>query len=357
MSAAASDALSSGVQDETLTCRYMRMRHLTLRIALVYSTLVVVFVGLALPAQAGGNLSSLHVNMNDVVQEAQAEMQTVLNQFTIEATQVTTLPELLALQTEANSEINIIRDAAFVDLDSYLSAYPTELASHVLAAKSQINTSAAAAHDEITTTTDQIAPTLAPVTTTTTVPPTTTTTTTATTTTTVPRTTTTTTAPRTKTSGPTTTTTITATTTTTDPRTTTTTTVPTTTTTTTTVAAAFLPTPPTGSDALPDAEVDYALTPPPVFETASTSSRSISDTIRSESGMVTAAIVDGMSVVLPPSVAAAVLSLPIVIEIIIGTLFTSMQSLILPILVLLAAVAVLVWWESRSGDRTIDPAG
>lgn len=74
---------------------------------------------------------------------------------------------------------------------------------------------------------------------------------------------------------------------------------------------------------------------------------SVSEMLQPNEGMVTAAFVEGMSVVVPPSVATAVLSLPIVIEILIGTIFTSVRSLFVPMALLLIAVGVLVWREMR----------
>lgn len=75
---------------------------------------------------------------------------------------------------------------------------------------------------------------------------------------------------------------------------------------------------------------------------------SFTEAMRADSRMMTGMLVEGMSVVLPPAVATAVLSLPIVIEIIVGTLFDSAQALFVPVLILITAALIIIWRESRS---------
>jgi len=290
---------------------------LTLRFTLAYTTLVLLVVAVAVPAfGATQDVSLLQEEIDQIVKQAEADMQNVLNRFTVDALEATTVQELDDLRSQADLDIDRIRDAAIAELESYLVDHP-ELEDDVRAAQARIGESAVAAHDEIAYITDQIAPTLPDDTTTTsTTSRTTTTSTTGTTTTTAPETTT-----------------------------------------TTTFVPAVVPTPPAGTDEKPDTDTDYPLTPPPVFDTASGSSMSISEAMRSEVATVTGALLDGMSVIMPPSVATAVLSLPIAIEIIIGTLFDSVQSLVLPILLLLAAAGILMWRDTRPTDHMTGPTG
>jgi len=100
-----------------------------------------------------------------------------------------------------------------------------------------------------------------------------------------------------------------------------------------------------------DEDVVYALAPPPRFVSTVEEPMSVSEMLQPEAGMVTAAFIEGMSVVVPPSVATAVLSLPIVLEILIGTIFTSVRSLVVPMALLLIGVGVLVWREMRIPGR------
>ncbi|MCL1598535.1 MAG: hypothetical protein M3094_05085 [Actinomycetia bacterium] len=296
--------------------------------------LAVLIVGVALPALGADTAAGTSIEITQVAVQAEADMQTVLNRFTYEAIQASTLEELAAARDRAHSDITIIRDTAFGDVDALLSLFPDELASDAADARRRIDSAARSARDEIDDLTGQIAPSLPPAPTATT------------TTTTVPRTTTTT-APT-----PTTTTTTVAATTT-VPRTTTTT-APTPTTTTTTVAATtttVMTAPPT-SAAPPDPPPDigevvvYTLTPPPQLETPTDELPPVTGALRSESGLVTGAFVATMSVVMPPSVATAVMSVPIVIEILIGTVFSSVRALVVPILVLIVVGGALVWREA-----------
>lgn len=324
------------VQECITNGRYMYMRRMTLRFMLVYATLVVLFAAVTVPALGAEDLSSFETKISQTVNQAEAGMQQVLNRFTMDAINATSQNELKSLQTAAHSDINAIYEAAIAELNIYLAAYPDELDAQVDQAKARLVQSDAAAHDEINTTAAQISPTLPPSTTTTTVPPSTTTTTatvtTTTTSTTEPTISSTTTVPRT------TTTTI--------PPTTTTTTTDSATTT-TAVAVAPLP-PPPGADEEPAAGSNDTMPPSAVFDTTSERAYSFSEAMRSDSRMMTGTLVEGMSVVLPPAVATAVLSLPIVIEIVVGTLFDSAQSLFVPVLILIGAALIIIWRESKS---------
>jgi hypothetical protein len=315
-----------------------------------YATFVVLLAGVAAPALGADTVASTRIEIDAAVVQAEANMQSVLNQFTSDAISATSLEELFAARDRANSDIAGIRDRAIATVDALVALYPDDLTADGASARSRIDSAASDAYVEIDDITAQVAPSLPPTsttttttTTTTTVAPTTTTTTlapttTTTTTTTVPRTTTTTTEPTT------TTTTI--------ARDTTTTTV-TSTTTTTTIAAVVAPpsTPPTDTSAAIDESVVYAIAPPPRFTGTLEAPTSVSEMLQPESGMVTAAFIEGMSVVVPPSVATAVLSLPIVLEILIGTIFTSVRSLVVPMAFLLVAVGILVWREMKLPGR------
>jgi len=113
------------------------------------------------------------------------------------------------------------------------------------------------------------------------------------------------------------------------------------------VAAAPLP-PPPGADGTTASGAIDTMPPSAVFDTPSERAYSFTEAMRSDSRMMTGTLVEGMSVVLPPAVATAVLSLPIVIEIVIGTLFDSAQSLFVPVLILIGAALIIIWRESRS---------
>ncbi|VAW03403.1 hypothetical protein MNBD_ACTINO01-685 [hydrothermal vent metagenome] len=287
--------------------------------------LAVLLVGVALPAFGADDAPGTRIEITQVAVQAEADMQTVLNRFTYEAIQASTLEELETVRDRAHSDIAVIRDTAFGDVDALLSLFPDELTSDAADARQRIDSAARSAHDEIDDLTGQVAPSLPPAPTTTT------------TTTTVPRTTTTT--------DPTpTTTTVPRTTTTTDP-TPTTTNVAVTTTTTTMTAPPTSPAPPDPPPDIGEAVV-YALTPPPQLETPTDELPSVTAALRSESGLVTGAFVATMSVVMPPSVATAVMSVPIVIEILIGTVFSSVRALVVPILVLIVVGGALAWREA-----------
>lgn len=312
---------------------------------LVYASLLVLFAAVTVPALGSEDLAWYEAKIAATVSQTEASMQQVLNQFTTDAINASSQAELSSLQAAAHADIDAIYSSAINKLKSYLAVYPDELAAQVDLAKARLAQSEAAAHAEINTTASQIKPTLPPVTTTTTtMPPTTTTTTTkGVTTTTTKNVTTTTTPPRTTTTSSTTL-----------PPTTTTTTVPPTTTTgadsstTTTVAAAAPPPPPPGTDQRTPSSTIDSMPPSANFDRAAGRTLSFTEAMRTDSRMMTGTLVQGMSVVLPPAVATAVLSLPIVIEIVLGTLFDSVQSLVVPMLILVAATTIIIWRESRS---------
>lgn len=323
------------------------MRRLTLRFTVVYASLLVLFAAVTVPALGSEDLPWYEAKISSTVSQAEASMQQVLNQFTTDAINASSQAELSSLQAAAHADIDAIYSSAINKLNGYLAAYPDELAAQVDLAKARLAQSESAAHAEIDTTASQIKPTLPPVTTTTTtMPPTTTTTTTkGVTTTTTKNVTTTTTTPRTTTTSSTTL-----------PPTTTSTTVPPTTTTTTgadsstttTVAAAAPPPPPPGTDQRTPSSTIDSMPPSANFDRAAGRALSFTEAMRTDSRMMTGTLVQGMSVVLPPAVATAVLSLPIVIEIVLGTLFDSVQSLVVPMLILVAAATIIIWRESRS---------
>jgi len=293
--------------------------------------LAVLLVSVALPAFGADDAPGTRIEITQVAVQAEADMQTTLNRFTYEAIQAATLEDLAAASNRAHIDITIVRDTAFTEVDALLSLFPDELASDAADARRRIDAAAGAAYAEIDDITGQVAPSLSPApTTTTTVPPTTTTVAPTSTTTTAPPTTTTTTmaAPSTTTA-----------------TTTSATTLATTTTTPATATPPMGSPPPKPPPSIDDAVV-YALTPPPQLDVPADGSPSGVGTLRSETGLVTGTFLTTMSVVMPPSVATAVLSVPIVIEILIGTVFSSVRALVVPILVLIVVGGALVWREA-----------
>ncbi len=292
------------------------MHRTSSRLILGQMILAVLLVGVAMPAFGADDAPGTSIEITQVVVQAEADMQTILNRFTYDAIQTATLEELAAVSNRAHTDITIIRDTAFTEVDALLSLFPDELVSDAADARRRIDSAANSAHGEIDDITGQVAPSLLPAPTTTTVPPTTTTI-----------------SPTTTTVAPTTTTTTVA-------------------VTTTTVVAAT-PTSPAPPDSPPgiDESITYALAPPPQLEPSMDESPSLAGTLRSESGLVTGAFVTTMSVVMPPSVATAVLSVPIVIEILIGTVFSSIRALVVPILVLIVVGGAMVWSEAGFSVR------
>ncbi len=297
-----------------------------------YATIAVLLVVAAAPALGAVDPPSARLEMDQIVVQAEADMQTVLNQFTNEAIAAETIEQLNAAHDRADRRIATIRSAAVTEIDTLLTQFPDDISADAAAARNKITAAARDAYDEIDYITSLVAPSITP---TTTIPPTTTSTTT-TMTTAPPTTTTTTTIPSTTTTAPPTTT------------------IPSTTTTTTLAAALDIdPTPPPQSDTPLgiDAEIAYTITPPPQLNLQDDPEQTRT-TLRPETSMITSALIENMSVVMPPSVATAVLSLPIVIEILLGTLFSSARSLVLPTAMLIIAAAVLMWREVRLRNRT-----
>lgn len=200
-----------------------------------------------------------------------------------------------------------------------------------------------------TTTTTTPPPTTSTTTTTTTRPPTTTTTTT---TTTVPDTTTTTTLPHSTTTTSTTTTTT---------STTTSTTLPATTTsdpsTTTTTTASPGDEPPTSTTVPPDdltrSDVD-AEPAEPIYDVAMRALPTVTETDTPSRPGLSAGLLEGLEVVIPPVVANVVLSPLILIEALVGAFVATGRDLVIPGIVL----AVLALWIARDTNRRRDkPTG
>jgi hypothetical protein len=327
------------------------VRRITARIAVGYLVAALAISAIAVPALADVDLNAIRAEIWQVVDTAWGRNQQVLDQFAADAVAATNKTQLDSARGRAQTSLDNIWYDAVDTLDAKLALSPDELAADVAAAKGKLTTDHDAAHAEVDDLYATVLESLPPPTTTTTtkVPPTTTTTST------VPRpTTTTSTVPRTTTTVP--------------ESTTTTTTVGDTTT--TTVGSGVAP---PGGEAGPGggreataidsvmSETDPATATPMVFAAPSSDQKAHNDDAiaekRKEMGMVSAMVSSGASVVLPPGVARIAVAPILLVEILIGTLFESMRELLAPVMMLVMAVAVFVWRETRrNGGRARSPA-
>jgi hypothetical protein len=334
------------------------VRRITTRIFLAYLTVALTLAVVA-PALGAVDLPAIRNLIWGVVDNAWAQNQAILDQFTTDAYLATTKTELDTARNRAHGNLDAVWDDSIALLDGYLALSPDELAGDVAAAKAQLLADHDGAHAEVDALYELVVDSLPSGTTTTTTPPPTTTTT--------PKSTTTTTTSVTTTTRPTTTTT-TSVTTTTRPTTTTTSTVTTTTRPTTTTtsqpspAGVVAPSQPGGgaggstSDVVDDAVggglVDDAS---PVFSATSADDQAHIDAMVESSmhGMVSMMLSSGASVVLPDRIAQVAVAPIVLIEMLIATLFESVRDLIIPLTMLIIAVAVFVWRETRRGARAV----
>ncbi len=313
----------------------------------IYAVVVAAFVALALPASAitvqGGNEEAWAI-----VNRAEQDNQKVLDDFTARALSAETQEELLEYEANALAALDAIYNEALADLNALALLLGGQIDWTILLAKDALKQNHDIAVREVKDLTQSLLPTLPSGSTTTTSTSTTTTTkpTVTTTTTTKPReTTTTTTQP-----ADTTTTQPSVTTTTQGGSVTTTTSTATTTTrggTTTTEPAAGGGSGGEGSGGGTD---DPALAAPPVIGDAATLQAPSSEKaqeMREERSVVSSMLTANASVALPPAVVAAGAAPFIVLEVILGTLFESLAALVFPFLMLVFAVAILIWRESR----------
>jgi hypothetical protein len=327
------------------------VRRITTRIFLAYLTVALTLAVVA-PALGAVDLPAIRNLIWGVVDNAWAQNQAILDQFTTDAYLATTKTELDTARNRAHGNLDAVWDDSIALLDGYLALSPDELAGDVAAAKAQLLADHDGAHAEVDALYELVVDSL-PSGTTTTTTPTTPKATTTTTTTTTSVTTTTTTSTVTTTTRPTTTTTSTV----------TTTTRPTTTTTSQpSPAGVVAPSQPGGgaggstSDVVDDAVggglVDDAS---PVFSATSADDQAHIDAMVESSmhGMVSMMLSSGASVVLPDRIAQVAVAPIVLIEMLIATLFESVRDLIIPLTMLIIAVAVFVWRETRRGARAV----
>lgn len=322
------------------------MARRSLGLVVIYAVVVAAFVALALPASAitvqGGNEEAWAI-----VNRAEQDNQKVLDDFTARALSAETQEELLQFEANALAALDAIYSEALADLNALALLLGGQIDWTILLAKDALKQNHDIAVSEVKDLTQSLLPTLPSGSTTTTSTSTTTTTkpTVTTTTTTKPRETTTTTQPTV-----TTTTQPSVTTTTQGGSVTTTTSTATTTTrgaTTTTEPAAGGGSSGEGSGGGTD---DPALAAPPVIGDAATLQAPSSEKaqeMREERSVVSSMLTANASVALPPAVVAAGAAPFIVLEVILGTLFESLAALVFPFLMLVFAVAILIWRESR----------
>jgi hypothetical protein len=341
------------------------VRRITTRIIVSYLA-VALTLAVVSPAFGAVDLVAIRAAILAVVDNAWARNQQILDDFTAEAIGASTPGELTTARVRAHTRLDTVWDDSIGKLDGYLALAPAELGNDVAEAKNELLLDHNTAHAEVDDLAAYIMETKFSTTTTTTQPPTTTTTTTTqppttttTTTTTRPPDTTTTGAPE-----PTTTTTS-------PPDTTTTTRPPTTTTTVVgttgggpgtgghgTIGPSRPPgdttsTGPSGGavgDAI--AVVDAATLVSPVFAATSVEDQAhLDDMIESnmQHGMVSMMLSAGAAVVLPDRVAQVAVAPIVLIEMLIGTLFESLRDLVIPLVMLVLAIAVFLWRETRRG--------
>jgi hypothetical protein len=318
------------------------------------ATVVVAIVFASAPANAGP-LEDIW----NIVNQAQAANETILNQFSVNALGSSTIEELDNARAQAYSSLDSIWFTSVASLNTIANENP-EYADDVSEAKAELRADHDGAHAEVGFLYRIVLDTLLSATTTTTVPPPTTTTVPPTTTTTVAATSTTTSTSTSTTSPDATTTTFISETTTTVPETTTTTTIAVTTT--TTVPAAVIPPggpgvpPPTSDDPIVD-DPTAVMTAPPVWNTDTTAidagTAALEEAARLERGKMSGMVSDSVSKVLPPALAQFTVAPFIVFELLFTTLFESVRALFLPFLLITLVMAAFVWTENRRSRASL----
>ncbi|MGI9584863.1 MAG: hypothetical protein ACR2N7_04675 [Acidimicrobiia bacterium] len=333
------------------------MKRIGLRFLFAYALTVVTVMVVAVPATAGMTAADVW----SVVDQARYQNESVLESFTGKALLADTIEELNQARAQAHASLDSTYNAAMNQLDAIAASYP-ELADDVASAKYQVNRDHDAAHSEVESIYRIVADTLPPASTTTTSTTSTTSTSTSTTTTVPKSTTTSSTVPK----STTTTTSDSTTTSSTPPPRVTTTTYPDATststtigTTTTTTAAAVVGGSGPGSGtpeadattSITNAGLDPARTDPPTLEASTaTEAATLEATVarmRGDLGAMSGAMELAASTVLPPAIVSFTVAPFIVLEVLFKTVFDSVQALLIPILFLLAAVAVFFWRDTR----------
>ena len=302
-------------------------------------------------------IDDARASLSTIVTTANNRNQDVLNTYVVNAVGASTPAELGQLRSRAHSDLDAIWYSAEAQLDAVLEDFPA-LAGDVANAKAQLVTNHDASHSEVDDTYWQLIETIGSTTTTTI---TTTTTVPSTTTTTLDRATTTSTSTSTTTTVPSTTTTTLdrATTSTTEPRSTTTTSPASTTTTDPGIApVAPPPTNPPGTDLgiadpVMPSDIAMASTVDVVMDDGSAMSTGTAEgaAVQSER-FLSNMLMSGSAVALPPGFRSIAIPPIVVFEVLVATAFDSLGSMMAPLMMLLAASAVIVWRERRR-TRTI----
>jgi hypothetical protein len=329
----------------------------TLRFALVYVTTVIVVFAVATPSASAGPYEDIW----DIVTQADAANQSILNEFTAAALAATTVEELKAAKSLADSRLDDVWWSAKGALDDIADDHP-EFEDEVDEAVAVLTADHNAAHAQVVTIYGVVLDSLTggTVTTTTTQPPSSTTTTQppSTTTTTQPPSTTTTTRPTaTTTTQPSTTTTTTSATTrptvttTTQPSTTTTTRPSTTT---TTVASGVVPPPsepPPSTSATPTGGEDGGgtLSAPPGLGTGGADDGADPEPATGRRGIVSEAITIGVSQVFPPAIAQFTAAPFVVVELLVFTMIDTVRTMLIPFLAITLVMLLFLWSENRRG--------
>jgi hypothetical protein len=332
------------------------MRRTRLRLVLACLASAMVCASFFAPAAvAQSDVDSARSAIWATVQGADAQNQQLLNQFTADALAATSMDELHGARDTAHWKLDVVWYGAVDDIEAIRSLYPDDLGDDADAALAVLVRDHDGAHAEVEQLYRTIADALGTTTTTTTTKPPSVSTTTTTTTTKPPSvSTTTTTRPSTTSTSTTTTRPPTSTTSTT---TSTTTTVPsevvgTTTTTrpTTTTTEAGGGVPPGGGSDTPAISDDPALDRETVLATGTGGdepAESAVGDVRAERTPATHMLMHTASVVLPPGLVEFAMSPFMAIEFLAWTLVEAIGSMLLPFLVLMAAVAWTAWREIR----------
>jgi len=342
----------SEIQESNRKCRYTGVRRITTGLVVGYLFGVLALATITAPPAGAESLPW------GIVDAAWSSNQNVINQFTadaIAAIEASNKAQLDSARARAHTSLEDIWYDAIARLDAYGELNPDQ-AGEVAKAKGQLLADHDGAHAEIDALYQDALGSMTSPTTSTTTSTSTTTTMPTTTSTSTPDTSSTTTVPRsTTTTVPRSTTSTTQ-----SPSTTTTTTTTFATTTTTKADSVVIPT--VGGDEPPGTsgrgeisttlgEADSATSTPAVFAGIREGDQAHFDDMlaskRKEMGMVSAMVSSGASVVLPPGLARIAVAPVLLIEFLIGTLFASVRELIVPVVMLVMAVSVFVWRETR----------
>lgn len=325
-------------------------------VALIAAVVLVPFTATAAP------IDDARAQIWVIVNQADAHNQHILNDFAVAATGATTVEELDAAYATGYGALEARWYQANAYIDDIVEDFP-ELQGEASIAKAQLLDDHNGAHFEMDALYDLVHGSLGSTTTTTststttTVPPTTSTSTSTSTTSTSTSTTTTVARSTTTTTRPDTTTTTTTTTERPGPITTTVAPTTTSTSTTTTTAAIGIGTPGsgngtgTGSDGSPTVGNDPAATGQLTFADdgtvmSETVTAAMSD-MRYDNAPAMAVIVDRASIVLPPGLVEMAARPLVAVEYIARAFFDSVGSMVIPFVTLMAAVAWMLWRESR----------